>query len=138
MISRTSPQRSTEGLANWPGTLIHTIKGLLEKAHQLITRFVASRILTGIAKEAEASHAPYGIERRELKVAVDSLPTVNRVIFLLHDVYGYRHENIAERLGISISDSKSQLHFSRMKLRTVLINNNAIPATPSCREMLIV
>jgi RNA polymerase sigma-70 factor (ECF subfamily) len=39
---------------------------------------------------------------------------------VLHDVEGYEHNEIAEMLGCSIGNSKSQLHKARMKLRTLL------------------
>jgi RNA polymerase sigma-70 factor (ECF subfamily) len=43
-----------------------------------------------------------------------------RTVFLLHDVEGYTHEEIAERLGITSGGSKSQLFKARAKLRTLL------------------
>lgn len=43
-----------------------------------------------------------------------------RAVFLLHDVEGYTHEEIAERLGITAGGSKSQLFKARAKLRTLL------------------
>ena len=49
-----------------------------------------------------------------------SLPPGARQIFVLHDVEGYRHEEIAGMLGISVGTSKSQLHYARMALRKSL------------------
>ena len=46
-----------------------------------------------------------------------SFPDGARQIFVLHDVEGYRHEEIAGMLGISVGTSKSQLHYARMALR---------------------
>jgi predicted DNA-binding protein (UPF0251 family) len=43
-----------------------------------------------------------------------------RLIFVLHDVEGYEHNEIAEMLGCSVGNSKSQLHKARTKLRDVL------------------
>ena len=43
------------------------------------------------------------------------------MIFVLHAVEGYEHNEIAEMLGCSIGNSKSQLHKARMKLRTLLV-----------------
>jgi len=43
-----------------------------------------------------------------------------RTVFMLHDVEGYTHEEIAERLGITSGGSKSQLFKARAKLRTLL------------------
>jgi RNA polymerase sigma-70 factor (ECF subfamily) len=43
-----------------------------------------------------------------------------RAVFMLHDVEGFTHEEIAERLGITSGGSKSQLFKARAKLRTLL------------------
>lgn len=49
--------------------------------------------------------------------AVGRLPEGSRQVFILHDVEGYRHEEIAGMLGINAGTSKSQLHHARMALR---------------------
>ena len=53
----------------------------------------------------------------DFDVAIGRLPDGARQIFVLFDVEGYRHEEIAELLGISTGTSKSQLHRARMILR---------------------
>ena len=65
------------------------------------------------------------IDRLQLQKAVDDLPPGYRTIFLLHDVEGYEHNEIAEIVGCSIGNSKSQLHKARMKLRDLLKMNRA-------------
>jgi RNA polymerase sigma-70 factor (ECF subfamily) len=45
------------------------------------------------------------------------LPAGARQVFVLHDVEGYRHEEIADMLGLAPGTSKSQLHRARMALR---------------------
>jgi RNA polymerase sigma-70 factor (ECF subfamily) len=60
------------------------------------------------------------IDRLHLRRAVESLPPGYRMIFLLHDVEGYEHNEIAKIVGCSIGNSKSQLHKARMKLRDLL------------------
>jgi RNA polymerase sigma-70 factor, ECF subfamily len=57
------------------------------------------------------------IDRIILKSAIESLPPGYRIIFMLHDVEGYEHWEIAEMLGCSIGNSKSQLHKARISLR---------------------
>jgi RNA polymerase sigma-70 factor (ECF subfamily) len=42
-------------------------------------------------------------------------------VFVLHDVEGFEHEEVARMLGISVGTSKSQLHKARLKLRGLLI-----------------
>ena len=56
----------------------------------------------------------------DLETAMKRLPPGARTVFVLHDVEGYRHEEIGQMLGVSIGTSKSQLHRARMTLRTHL------------------
>jgi RNA polymerase sigma-70 factor (ECF subfamily) len=65
------------------------------------------------------------VDRVNLKRALARLPRGYRQIFLLHDVLGYEHHEIAEALGCSVGNSKSQLHKARMRLRTILRNRTA-------------
>ena len=60
------------------------------------------------------------IDRIALERAIADLPPGYRIIFVLHDIEGYEHNEIAEMLGCSIGNSKSQLHKARMKLRNLL------------------
>jgi RNA polymerase sigma-70 factor (ECF subfamily) len=60
------------------------------------------------------------IDRLQLQRAVDELPPGYRTIFVLHDVEGYEHNEIADLVGCSIGNSKSQLHKARIKLRELL------------------
>jgi RNA polymerase sigma-70 factor (ECF subfamily) len=65
------------------------------------------------------------IDRLHLQRAVDELPPGYRTIFVLHDVEGYEHNEIAAMIGCSIGNSKSQLHKARIKLRDLLRVNRA-------------
>lgn len=60
------------------------------------------------------------IDRVALERAVENLPPGYRLVFVLHDIEGYEHNEIAEMLNCSIGNSKSQLHKARMKLRELL------------------
>jgi len=60
------------------------------------------------------------IDRMNLNRAIGELPPGYRKAFMLHDVEGYEHHEIAEILGCSIGNSKSQLHKARMQLRNLL------------------
>jgi RNA polymerase sigma-70 factor (ECF subfamily) len=60
------------------------------------------------------------IDRITLERAIERLPPGYRIVFVLHDIEGYEHNEIAEMLGCSIGNSKSQLHKARMKLRDLL------------------
>jgi RNA polymerase sigma factor (sigma-70 family) len=59
-------------------------------------------------------------ERMDLERAVAGLPPGARRVFVLHDVEGFRHEEIAEQLGITSGGSKAQLHRARLLLREAL------------------
>jgi len=65
------------------------------------------------------------IDRLQLQAAVERLPPGYRTIFVLHDVEGYEHNEIANLVGCSIGNSKSQLHKARMKLREFLKTSRA-------------
>ncbi|MEW6731681.1 MAG: RNA polymerase sigma factor [Acidobacteriota bacterium] len=65
------------------------------------------------------------IDHIAIACAIERLPTGYRKVFLLHDVDGYEHEEIARILGISAGTSKSQLHKARMKLRGILLKRAA-------------
>lgn len=59
-------------------------------------------------------------DRLALIRAIDELPHGYRMIFLLHEVRGYEHQEIARRLHCSIGNSKSQLHKAKLRLRELL------------------
>jgi len=56
----------------------------------------------------------------DLEAAVAGLPPGARRVFVLHDVEGYKHEEIAGMLGITAGGSKAQLHRARLLLREAL------------------
>jgi RNA polymerase sigma-70 factor (ECF subfamily) len=60
------------------------------------------------------------IDRINLNRCIKQLPAGYRTIFILHDVQGHQHDEIAEILGRSVGDSKSQLHKARARLRELL------------------
>jgi RNA polymerase sigma-70 factor (ECF subfamily) len=60
------------------------------------------------------------VDRLTLQAAIDPLPEGYRTIFILHDVQGYKHGEIAEILACSVGNSKSQLHKARKRLRELL------------------
>jgi DNA-directed RNA polymerase specialized sigma24 family protein len=64
------------------------------------------------------------LDRVLLERAIQLLPPGYRIVFILHDVEGYEHNEIAEILGCSIGNSKSQLHKARLKLRKCLHAGN--------------
>ncbi|MGH7603646.1 MAG: RNA polymerase sigma factor [Gemmatimonadaceae bacterium] len=66
-----------------------------------------------------------GIElKMDMDEAIASLPKGARVAFVLHDVEGYQHQEIAQQLGISVGTVKAQLHRARRLLRDRLEGMN--------------
>ena len=63
------------------------------------------------------------VDRVVLKRAIEALPEGCRTIFVLHEVEGYEHREIAQLLNCSVGNSKSQLHKARMKLREWLLSH---------------
>ena len=61
------------------------------------------------------------VDRIALKNAIAELPRGYKNVFVLHDVEGFEHEEVARLLGISVGTSKSQLHKARLKLRGLLV-----------------
>jgi RNA polymerase sigma-70 factor (ECF subfamily) len=53
----------------------------------------------------------------DFEAAVERLPEGARQVFVLHDVEGYKHHEIAEMQGVTVGTSKAQLHRARMTLR---------------------
>lgn len=72
--------------------------------------------------EAYPSNA---VDRIDLQTALKHLPAGVKTVFVLHDIQGYRHRQIAEFLGYSEGNSKAQLHRARLRLRKLLQRESA-------------
>jgi RNA polymerase sigma-70 factor (ECF subfamily) len=70
------------------------------------------------------------IDRIAIHRALRKLPPGYRTIFLLHDVEGKAHSEIARELGCSIGNSKSQLHQARVRLRRFLRRPLGVRSNP--------
>ncbi len=100
------------------GTWLHrlAINVILARRASLATR--RSRFLADDAAIARARSRPRAPETAiDFEGALARLPAGARQVFVLHDVEGYRHEEIANMLGLATGTSKSQLHRARMALR---------------------
>lgn len=60
------------------------------------------------------------VDRVNLERCIEMLPPGYRTVFMLHDVQGYEHNEIAEIMDCSVGNSKSQLHKARTRLRDLL------------------
>lgn len=86
---------------------------------------------TGHAEPKDASFCPLeatstdttllgAVDRVDIQRALDALPPGFRMVFVLHDIEGYEHQEISRLTGLSIGTSKSQLHKARLRMRTLL------------------
>jgi len=66
------------------------------------------------------------VDRVALASAIKGLPQGYRTMFLLHEVEGYEHREIAEMLGCSVGNSKSQLHKAKLRIRESLAYREAV------------
>jgi RNA polymerase sigma-70 factor (ECF subfamily) len=78
---------------------------------------------------------PFGsipvVERIAIEKAIDALPAGYRAAFILYDVEGYEHAEIARLMNYSEGNSKSQLHKARARLREMLTQRTT-PALQTC------
>jgi len=78
-----------------------------------------------IVRGTEDPNAMPVVDRIALERAIAQLPPGYRTVFILHDVEGHDHDEIAKILEVSQGTSKSQLHKARLKLRTLLRQQTA-------------
>ena len=78
------------------------------------------RPLEDAALRARPGEGMDGEARGRLRDAVDELPEMYRTVFLMHDLEGYSHGEIAETLGVAEGTSKARLFRARAKLREAL------------------
>ncbi|MBN2198738.1 MAG: RNA polymerase sigma factor [Candidatus Aminicenantes bacterium] len=80
---------------------------------------------------APAVGADGGDLRRPLEDAIRELPARLKSVFLLHDVQGFKHEEISSMLGLSTGTTKSHLFKARMRLRNRLLRTGALASGKS-------
>jgi len=81
------------------------------------SRIVATDDPTVFEKPGDTRRPEVGLD---IERAMDVLPPGARAVFVLHDIEGYRHQEIAELTGVATGTSKAQLHRARRLLREVL------------------
>lgn len=104
------------------GTWLHrlAVNHILSARERLRRREGRHVSADGVLERAEAPPRRSPGVAMDLEAAVRTLPEGARQIFVLYDVEGYKHDEIAELMGISVGTSKSQLHRARMLLREQL------------------
>jgi RNA polymerase sigma-70 factor (ECF subfamily) len=84
----------------------------------------------GDAEPAAPGGRPLRAERVDLERAIARLPDGYRAAFLLHDVEGFEHHEVASLLGIAEGTSKSQVHKARLKIREYLVGGTGAGSAP--------
>ena len=92
-----------------------------------LTRLKKERITDPISDEVTGSLVDWGdhLDSEYLEKAILSLPQGYRTVFLLIEVEGYSHKEVAEMLDISLGTSKSQLFYAKKRLRQIISGSNS-------------
>lgn len=89
-----------------------------------------SRTVALSSVEGRQEEAVYDSHEKSLRLsleeAIQELPHKLRAIFVLHDVQGFKHEEVAAMLGVEVGTSKSQLFKARLKIRDFLKRKQAL------------
>jgi RNA polymerase sigma-70 factor, ECF subfamily len=103
------------------GTWLHRLALNLVVSELRSGRPAAAEVLTGdpAAYERPSPPPPPGLGL-DLERAIAALPAGARMVFVLHDLVGWRHEEIARHLEIAIGTARVHLHNARARLREVL------------------
>lgn len=114
--------RGDSALGTWLYRLAtnHVLDHLRSKAArtgQLTEAFDDDPVLPDPGTRAIADRA---VTQMDLERALEQLPAGCRAAFLLHDVEGLEHREVADTLGIAEGTSKSQVHKARLRLRALL------------------
>jgi RNA polymerase sigma-70 factor, ECF subfamily len=117
-FSRLAEFRGEAALSTWLGSIAIsvTLNGL-RKVRRRNQREVA---LDDVIPLGRLSGQAEPDLKSRLTQAIDDLPDGYRVVFVMHDVEGYTHEEIAAALGVHTGTSKAQLFRARARLREAL------------------
>jgi RNA polymerase sigma-70 factor (ECF subfamily) len=110
--------RSESAFSSWLHRL--TVNVVIEHRRSEGRRASKERELTETSAPQSSESPGKAEERIDLERALASLPEGARLVFLLHDVEGYQHQEIAEVTGSAVGTSKAQLHRARKLLREAL------------------
>lgn len=103
----------------WDATLSSWLCGIAVRASMEALRDGRRQTVFALDSNVVAPAIDVG-SRLDIESAIARLPDHHRVVFLLHDVEGFTHEEIASQLGIRVGTSKSNLHRARRVMRVML------------------
>jgi RNA polymerase sigma-70 factor (ECF subfamily) len=114
-FDRLKQFRGEAALSTWLHSIaVSVVYNGMRKVKRLNQRQVDLKDTSGMG--VEPSHPDPDLKER-LAAAIDDLPWGYRTVFVMHDIEGYKHEEIAAALGVRAGTSKAQLSRARAKLR---------------------
>jgi len=117
-FDRLETYRGDAALSTWLHAVTASVvlNGMrkVKRIRQRETNLEESRLVADGRREAEPDL------KERLARAIDGLPEGYRTVFVMHDIEGYKHEEIARALGVAAGTSKSQLSRARAQLREEL------------------
>ena len=117
--------RGDSSLGTWLYRLaVNQCLDFLRGRQNKMSRATSSLDDEGADEPAAAMPAmPAAVSRIDLERSIAKLPVGCRAAFVLHDVEGFGHNEVAALLGVSEGTSKSQVHKARTKLRAMLTSS---------------
>jgi RNA polymerase sigma-70 factor (ECF subfamily) len=117
-FDRLKQFRGEAALSTWLHSIaVSVIYNGMRKVRRLHARHMDLDETAGLGQNPEGAEPDL---RERLAAAIDELPWGYRTVFVMHDVEGYKHEEIAAALGVQTGTSKAQLSRARAKLREAL------------------
>jgi RNA polymerase sigma-70 factor (ECF subfamily) len=117
-FDRLKSFRGDSALSTWLHSIaVSVVYNVMRKVKRLRVRHTELTETTGPSVSAGVGDP---ILKERLAAAIDELPHGYRTVFVMHDVEGYKHEEIAQVLGVRAGTSKAQLSRARAKLREAL------------------
>jgi RNA polymerase sigma-70 factor (ECF subfamily) len=114
--------RNEETFVGWIYRIaINTCYSYLRRKKSRLQRTIPLNEVEGRI-EGKTNESGDEVMKKSLDDAIQNLPDKMKSIFLLHDVQGFKHKEIARMVGCSMGTSKSQLFKARMKIREQLKN----------------
>jgi len=114
--------RGESSLGTWLYRLAvnHCLDHLRSRAARMARSTESLDVEDAVEPAASEPRVPTAVSRIDLERAITQLPEGCRLAFVLHDVEGLDHKEVAAALGITEGTSKSQVHKARMRLRVLL------------------
>lgn len=119
-FGRLDQFRGDAALSTWLYSIARSVVlNGLRKVKRIRTREVDMEDTPALPVPARKSRAEPDLKQR-LHAAIDALPDIYRLVFVMHDVEGYTHAEIGSSLDVAVGTSKARLHRARQMLQEQL------------------